>query len=147
VGHGFLLADTAATVFMAGVLWTMQILNYPLLSLVGREQLPAYESAHNRRFGLVVVPGIAVALASTIGLLVKRPRTIPLWMPITVGSLLLVVIASTAALQAPQHARLAGAWSEASHRLLVSSNWIRVVAWSPAAAIALAMCSETFING
>jgi predicted ester cyclase len=44
-----LLAEAAATLCMAGVLWTMQVLNYPLLRLVGRDALAAYETAHNRR--------------------------------------------------------------------------------------------------
>lgn len=96
----------------------MQILNYLLLSLAGRQQLPAYESAHNPRFALVVLPGIAVAVAPTVGLPLQPPTRIPLWMPITIGLLLLVVIVSTAALQAPQHARLAAGWSGASHRQL-----------------------------
>ena len=56
-GQAFLLLETTATIFMAGVLWTMQLLNYPLLALVGTEAFPRYEAAHNRRFALVVVPG------------------------------------------------------------------------------------------
>jgi len=31
-GQAFVLLETAATLFMAGVLWTMQLLNYPLLA-------------------------------------------------------------------------------------------------------------------
>jgi len=57
-GQAFLLVETTATIFMAGVLWTMQLLNYPLLALVGAEAFPGYEAAHNRRFALVVVPGV-----------------------------------------------------------------------------------------
>ena len=34
-GHVFLLVETAAAIFVSGVLWTMQLLNYPLLALVG----------------------------------------------------------------------------------------------------------------
>jgi hypothetical protein len=39
-GQAFLLLETTATIFMAGVLWTMQLLNYPLLALVGTEAFP-----------------------------------------------------------------------------------------------------------
>jgi hypothetical protein len=72
-GRAFLLVETAAAVFMSGVLWTMQLLNYPLLALVGREAFTGYEAAHNRRFGLVVFPGVLAALAGTSGLLASRP--------------------------------------------------------------------------
>jgi len=44
-GQVFLKLETAATIFMAGVLWTMQLLNYPLLALVGAEAFPGYEAA------------------------------------------------------------------------------------------------------
>ena len=63
-GQAFLLLEITATTFMAGVLWTMQLLNYPLLSLVGRDAFVGYESAHNRRFGLVVSPGVLAAAAA-----------------------------------------------------------------------------------
>ena len=76
-GHVFLLVETAAAIFVSGVLWTMQLLNYPLLALVGREAFTGYESAHNRRFGLVVFPGVLAALAATIGLLASTLRQIP----------------------------------------------------------------------
>ena len=75
-GQAFLLLETAATFFMSGVLWTMQLLNYPLLALVGPVAFPRYEAAHNRRFALVVVPGVLAAAGGgfdqrTIGLLVR----------------------------------------------------------------------------
>jgi len=142
----FLFAEAAATVFMAGVLWTMQVLNYPLLSLVGLEALPTYEDVHNRRFGLVVFPGALASLAASIGLLIARPSGIPGWAPAVELLLVVVVIASTATLQAPQHGRLAGGWNEAAHRLLLRSNWIRVAAWTVAGVLALWMCSRAFAS-
>jgi hypothetical protein len=57
-GQAFLTLETTATIFMAGVLWTMQLLNYPLLALVGNDAFPRYEAAHHRRFALIVVPGV-----------------------------------------------------------------------------------------
>lgn len=137
-----LLTETAATLFMAGVLCTMQVLNYPLLSLVGREALPAYEQVHNRRFGLVVFPGVLLALLAAIGLIIERPHQLPVWAPIGEVLLLIAIIVSTAVLQAPQHARLAHEFDSAAHRLLVRSNWIRVAAWSAAGLLALWMSSR-----
>jgi hypothetical protein len=99
-GQAFLLLETAATIFMAGVLWTMQLLNYPLLALVGAEAFPRYEAAHNRRFALVVVPGVLAAAAGGIGLAASRPSQVPAWAPACELALLVVVIISTAALQA-----------------------------------------------
>ena len=144
-GQAFLLLETAATIFMAGVLWTMQLLNYPLLALVGTEAFPGYEAAHNRRFALVVVPGVLAAAAGGIGLVASRPGQVAPWAPACELALLLVVIISTAALQGRQHGTLADGFDRRTLSLLVRSNWIRVAAWSAAAAIALWMCRRVFM--
>jgi len=144
-GQAFLLLETAATTFMAGVLWTMQLLNYPLLALVGRDAFIGYESAHNRRFGLVVIPGVLAAAVGGIGLIASRPGHVPLWAPASELALLAAVIVSTAAVQGRQHAALASGFSEQLHARLVGSNWIRVAAWSAAAGIALWMCHQEFM--
>ena len=143
-GQAFLLLETTATIFMAGVLSTMQLLNYPLLALVGTEAFPRYEAAHNRRFALVVVPGVLAAAAAGIGLLLSRPGRVPLWAPACELALLLVVVISTAALQGRQHGALAGGFDQRTISLLVRTNWIRVAAWSAAGAIALWMCYQVF---
>jgi hypothetical protein len=143
-GQGFLLVDTAAATFMAGVLWTMQLLNYPLLSLVGRDAFPDYEAAHNRRFGIIVFPGVAVALIGAIGLLVTRPAAIPAWAPVVALVLVSLVVSSTAALQARQHGQLARGFDERMNRALVVSNWIRVADWSAASVLSLWMCHLVF---
>jgi len=40
---------------------------------------------------------------------------------------------------------LAAGFDQRPHSLLVRSNWIRVAAWSAAAAIALWMCHQAFM--
>jgi hypothetical protein len=125
-----LLIQAGASCFMAGLIWTMQILNYPLLALIDRTDVPRYEQAHNRRFAWLVGPGIAVALASAVVMLAWRPYGIPLALPLTALLLLAVIIASTARHGAPSHARLAQQFDPAVHVLLVRTNWIRTAAWS-----------------
>ena len=145
-GHAFLLVETAATIFMAGVLWTMQVLNYPLLGLVGRDAFVGYETAHNRRFGLVVVPGVLAAVTGTIGLLATQPHQIPFWAPAGEVALLTAIILSTAMLQARQHGALTHGFDAGIVRRLVRTNWIRVVAWSAAAVLGLWMCHRAFAS-
>jgi hypothetical protein len=145
-GELLLLIETASTLFMAGVLWTMQVLNYPLLRLVGREAVPAYETVHNRRFGLIVFPGVLVALLASIGLIVSRPAPVPIWAPVVNALLVVAVGVSTALLQAPQHVRLAQEFDVSAHRLLVRSNWIRVAAWSAAGLLALWMSARAMTS-
>jgi hypothetical protein len=125
---------------MTGVIWTMQVLNYPLLARVGRGTFADYEAAHNRRFGFIVIPGVVGAVVGTTGLLFARPDAIPLWLPLGEAALLLVIIVSTAALQGRHHARLAAGFDPGIHAALVRSNWIRVAAWTVASVLTLWMC-------
>ncbi len=84
----------------------MQLLNYPLLALVGAESFRRYEAAHNRRFALVVVPG-CWPRRPTASAWWRPPGQVLLWAPACELALLLVVIISTAALQGRQHGALA----------------------------------------
>lgn len=128
-----LAVQTAAAWFGAGVLWTMQVLNYPLLELIGPDRVPAYETAHNRRFAVVVVPPMAAVLATAIVMLVRGPSDIA----VASLALLVVIVAVTVGFGAPAHNRLARAFDATVHRRLVRSNWIRTVAWTALAVVDL----------
>jgi hypothetical protein len=43
-----LLIQAGTSCFMVGLIWTMQILNYPLLARIDPADVPRYEQAHNR---------------------------------------------------------------------------------------------------
>ena len=58
-----LLAQTAATPFMTGVIWVVQVVHYPLFARVGVDGFREYEQSHQRRISLVV--GIAMPVEST----------------------------------------------------------------------------------
>ena len=130
-----LLIQTAGAWFSAGFIWTMQVLNYPLLALVGAENVALYESAHNRRFIAVVAPGVLVTLVTTILLLVSRPSGVPAVGEPLIAALLVMVIASTAVSQAPAHEKLSRGFDASVHRMLVRTNWIRTIGWTAIGAL------------
>ena len=125
-----LLLQTAASWYMVGFIWTMQILHYPLFDRVGRDAFTAYETEHNRRFGLLVGPGIVLVAVTSVIQLVTLPMSTPLVAAIAEILLLVVIIVSTVLYQAPQHARLSSGFDAAVYRTLVRSNWVRTGAWS-----------------
>lgn len=50
----------ALTWYMTGMIWSMQILEYPLFALVGPEEFTAYHRRHNRELPLLVMlPALA----------------------------------------------------------------------------------------
>ncbi len=132
-----LIVQTLTTLFMTGLIWFVQIVHYPLMGRVGGDAFGRYEAAHTRLTTWVVGPPMLAEGVTAIMILVRRPAWLPAWQAWTGLALLALIWISTAALQVPAHRRLAGGFDPAAHRRLVSTNWIRVVAWSLRAALVL----------
>jgi hypothetical protein len=130
-----------STVFMAGLIVFVQIVHYPLMAVVGDERFVAYERAHTVRTGWVVIPPMVAELGSALWL-AAAPPSAQLRGAAFVGVILIVIVwLSTAVLQAPAHGRLEGGFDAVVHRRLVSTNWIRTVAWLGRVPVALALAS------
>lgn len=125
-----LLAQIGSTLFMVGLIWFVQIVHYPLFNQVGPETFAAYETAHSRLTTLVVAPTMLIEAATTALLLLVRPAGISLFQVWLGAGLLAIIWFSTAFIQVPQHNILAAGFDNAAYRTLVTSNWIRTVAWS-----------------
>lgn len=125
------LLNLVSTLYLVGLIWTIQIVHYPLFDRVGRPDFIAYETAHNRLITPVVGPVMVVELATAL-LLAFGPC--PIWLPrqMAVAGLLAVVAiwASTILLQAPCHARLLQGFDDSAYRQLVATNWIRTLLWT-----------------
>ena len=119
------------TLYMSGMIWSMQILEYPLFALVGPKEFPAYHRRHNRGLPfLVILPSIA-AFASAAVVIFTRPARLPLWASRVVAVLDLCIIIATVVREAPLHAQLDREGSQAPLiRQLVQGNWIRTVLWT-----------------
>ena len=129
----------AATIFLTGLIWVIQVVHYPLLGYGAGEEFVELHRRHTRRISAVVVPPMLVELATAIWLVVRSPSVVPTALPWIGLSLLGVVWLSTFALQVPEHKRLTAGFDPGAHQRLVRSNWIRTVAWSLRAAVALAI--------
>ncbi len=140
---GFVLAiHLVSTLFMTGVIWFVQIVHYPLFAQVGDAGFADYEADHTRLTGYVVMPPMVAELLSAAWLALTRPAGLPpaaLW---TGLALVVAIWLSTALLQVPQHARLASGFDPEAARTLVSTNWIRTLAWSARAALAVWLMSN-----
>lgn len=137
-----LLTNLAATLYLVGLIWCIQLVHYPLFAQVGQAGFAAYECAHSSLITLAVGPPMLLEAATTALLLVYRPVIIPLSATL-VGALLLAAIwLSTMFLQVPQHNRLAAGFDDAAHQFLVRSSWLRTVAWSLRGALVLWMTAK-----
>jgi hypothetical protein len=127
---GVLTVHVAATWFMTGVIWFVQLVHYPLFAVAAGPSFAAYHRRHLSLVTWIVAPAMLVELATGLLLAWSPPPGVSAWTT-TAGLLLLAVIwLSTAFVQVPAHNRLRGGFDAAAHRRLVASNWIRTLAWS-----------------
>ena len=124
-----LLVHAAATLFMFGVILTVQCVHYPLFSIVGDLRFPSYHKAHMRRIGRVVILPMIVELGTAVALIIWPPDVAPAWMLWLGFVLLLSIWISTWFIQVPRHTDLTKGFDSVAHARLVSSNWIRTGAW------------------
>lgn len=128
------LVCLAATMFMTGVIWVIQVVHYPLFAQVGTDGFFAYHAAHSQRITLVVLLPMLVEAGSALVLVVVRPAGMPLWLAVVGLALVGIIWGSTFFLQVPYHNTL-GLLAEAEPRAeavrnLVATNWLRTAAWS-----------------
>ena len=139
-----LLLNFAATLFMTGVIWFVQLVHYPLFARVGESGFSAYSGLHSQKTTWVVGPPMLLELATST-LLIAHPlpgiAAWQVWLGLAlVGGLWL----STAFLQVPQHNKLGGGFQPAAHRFLVASNWLRTLLWSVRSALVFWMLFQAW---
>ena len=135
--NGVFLVHLGATLAMAGVIWTVQLVHYPLFSGVGADGFVAYEAAHAQRITWLVLPLMAAELATAVWLVAERPAALPAWSAWAGLGLVGVIWASTAFLQVPLHRALAAGFDAVAHERLVATNAVRTAAWTLRAGLVL----------
>ena len=138
-----LLLNAAAVLGMAGVIWFVQLVHYPLFAEVGVRQWAAYHREHSRRTTWVVALPMTADLVSSLALLVLPPAGVSGAL-LAAGAVAAVVTwVATGALAVPAHRRLASGWNAGVGRRLTLTNWVRTFAWSAHAVIVLAALGQT----
>lgn len=129
------LIHAAATWFMVGLIWFVQVVHYPGFAAVPDEAFAEYAGKHVHRTGFVVGPPMLVEAGSAIALVYLYPTALA-WIAF---ALLFLVWISTAALSVPAHDRLQKSRDPAVIRRLVRTNWVRTIAWSIRGLLAIAL--------
>jgi uncharacterized membrane protein len=124
------LLHAAATLFMTGLIWFVQVVHYPLFACVGAEQYRMYQTRHMTLTTWVVGPAMLIEGVTAIALVWQRPNFMSSTMAWAGLALVVVLALSTAMLQVPQHEKLANGFDAEAHKGLVRSNWLRTTIWS-----------------
>lgn len=125
-----IVLQIASTLIMTGVIWIIQLVQYPFFSKVNAENFPKYHAAHTFWITPVVAPTMIVELITSILMIFYPLKTIDyklLWLGLI---LTIIVWTSTFFVQIPLHNKLSKGFNANAHLKLVNTNWIRTIAWS-----------------
>lgn len=120
------LAIHAFSVFaMTGVIWMVQLLNYPQMRLADPRTFQGYHARHASRIAGIVGPAMLTQALTAFLLFAQADAHRWLYAALTA-----IVIASTAFFSVPMHTRLSKGFDPEALARLIRTNWIRTAAWS-----------------
>lgn len=129
-----LLVNLVLAALLTGLIWTIQLVHYPLLTAIDPAGFPPLHQQHARRIGPLVGPLMLAELLAAL-LLWSRHWPDPL---LALQFLLVAAIwITTGLVQVPLHRQLASRPSARTAATLVRTNWIRTILWSARLALLL----------
>lgn len=134
----FALANLILAAVLSGLIWTIQVVHYPLFALVGPESWLRYEAEHQRRITRLVLPLMLLNVITAVVLVTQRNEPAAWANAIIVASL----FAATGAVYAPIHGDLAREFAADRIHALVRLNWLRTAGWTTQLALAVVLASS-----
>ena len=128
-----LALHAAVTWALVGLIWTIQVVHYPLFDAVDAERFAVFHARHARRISLLVGVLMPVEAGLAVWLAWTQP-SLATWLGV---GLVAAIWLATALLAVPRHAELADGYDAVAHRRLVTTNWVRTVLWSARGVLAL----------
>lgn len=125
-----LIALTVSTLWLAGMIWTIQVVHYPLFAMVGSDGFAAYEASHSARISALLLGPWAIQGICTAWVLLAPPAGVPRWLALLGAAFAAATVLVTVLVSVPQHEVLADGFDAAAHARLVSTNWWRTIAWT-----------------
>jgi len=138
-----LLIHSFATWVMVGVIWFVQIVHYPLYKKI-KEGFSSYERMHLCRTSYLLGPILLAEMVTALFLVGYAPAGSMVELAAYNLVLLILIWIVTLLFQISQHQKLAIRFSLHQHKLLLLTNWIRVVLWTIRGLIVATMLWDLF---
>lgn len=119
-----------ATLGMTGLIWTVQLVIYPLFYNVGSDSFDKYHGRYMNRITWIVGPLMVIELITGFLLCYLFWTTGHRGLLIANAMLVISIWLVTAALQVPAHQALSQQYSAEGVDSLVRGNWIRTLIWT-----------------
>jgi hypothetical protein len=137
-----ILACLACSLYMTGVIVVIHVVHYPLFDHVDAAAFPRYHTQHTRRMLPIVFAPMLIELLTSV-VLVATPRAgVSRWLTWTGLAAAAVTWGVTAIASVPLHGRLAAGFDATSHRALVRTNRVRLIAWFVHSSVMLVMAAQ-----
>ena len=135
VGTAVLRANLAATLFLTGLVWELQVVQFPLMLRAGGLDFPSYVKHQRSRNTLLMAPAMLIELITGLWLLADPhlPHRDVLHAALLIGIIWVVTFASIV----PLHSKLIRGYDQSAVSPLIRHNWIRTVCWTLRSAILL----------
>jgi len=137
-----LITCAAATWFMTGLHWFVQVVHYPLFAEVGTEHFIAYHARHSERTTLVVLPAMAAELATSVWLVLDQPQGTSAALVLAGLALAILTWAATFLLVVPRHRDLGAGLDPVAVRRLARASWVRTAAWTMHGVVVAVLLSQ-----
>ncbi|MFD6194037.1 hypothetical protein [Streptomyces sp. NPDC060275] len=124
-GAGLVLLQTLAVLYTTGFVWTLQLMDYPMVARLRDGASESYMAAHNNMFWKVLAPGLLVAGVTSVLLALVGPPTVPLWAALVMIGLLITIMVLSGAVATPDRDSLAAHFSAPVHAHLLRVSWVR----------------------
>jgi hypothetical protein len=125
--QGLVSANAVLALLLSGLIWTVQLVHYPLFALVGQGEWPRFHRAHGWRVTLLVGWLMPLELVASLALAATGS---PRWFVVLQLMLVVVIWLVTALAAVPLHRRLEQRHDPVAIAQLVGWNWIRTAAWT-----------------
>lgn len=138
-----LILNLFSSFFLCGLIWTVQLVHYPLFSFLDPERFTEASAFHRQKISYIVVPVMLTELFTSIWL--SLFSTSHMFIHISGLIAVLLIWSITFLLQVPLHAYLSDHYDKKLIQRLVRSNWWRTLLWSVKSGLGIWLLSQYLI--
>ena len=132
-----LLINLFSSFFLCGLIWTIQLVHYPMFHYLDGSEFASHMNQHKSRISVIVVPVMVIELVSS-GWLALSAEILRVY-HITGLAVVIAIWLVTFLIQVPQHNRLSAGKDDEVIGKLVRGNRIRTLLWSAKSLIGIAI--------
>ena len=141
-----LMLNVCSTLFLMGFIWFVQFVQYPLFVHIGTENFSEYQNRYGQRTRILVAAPMLVEAITSV-LLIWHPPTATSNALLILGlGLVCVIWSATLFFQTPNHNELLRGFQVSPYRMLVWTNWTRLIAWTLRAILVGWLTMQTMLS-